>query len=140
MYATLEREAKEAGLPLRWPPRLPNTRKALAAAEWVRRHQPGSFARFHRQLFEAHFALGENLEDGSVIDEYATHSAIDLGALHAALKDGTSDRMVEETETTGRRHGVYGTPAWFLNRRLITGLRSTAEFELMAKQALEVTD
>jgi len=40
MYATLEREAKEAGLRLQWPARLPNTRQALAAAEWVRRNQP----------------------------------------------------------------------------------------------------
>ena len=40
MYAMLEREAKAAGLPLRWPRRLPNTRSALAAAEWTRRFQP----------------------------------------------------------------------------------------------------
>src|SRR5215467_4283866 len=38
MYAMLEREASEAGLPLHWPRRLPDTRRALAAAEWVRRH------------------------------------------------------------------------------------------------------
>src|SRR6516225_853607 len=37
MYAMLEREAREAGLPLHWPRHLPNTRQALAAAEWVRR-------------------------------------------------------------------------------------------------------
>lgn len=40
MYTMLEREAKAAGLPLRWPPRLPNTRMALAAAEWTRLHEP----------------------------------------------------------------------------------------------------
>ena len=33
MYADLEREAKEAGLSLKWAPRLPNTRRALGAAE-----------------------------------------------------------------------------------------------------------
>ena len=36
MYAMLEHEAKDAGLALNWPPRLPNSRHALAAAEWVR--------------------------------------------------------------------------------------------------------
>src|SRR4051812_44086239 len=35
MYVTLEREAAEAGLPLKWPSHLPNTRHALAAAEWA---------------------------------------------------------------------------------------------------------
>jgi hypothetical protein len=40
MYAMLEREAKDAGLTLNWPPRLPNSRCALAAAEWVRQRSP----------------------------------------------------------------------------------------------------
>ena len=63
MYAMLEREAREAGLPLNWPPRLPNTRRALVAAEWARPHQPRAFPQFHKGLFEAHFVLGEDLED-----------------------------------------------------------------------------
>ena len=74
-----------------------------------------------------------------MIDGHATHSGIDVSALRAALDDGSAGRLVEETEAFGRGHGVYGTPAWFLNRRLIAGLRPTAEFELMAEQALEVT-
>jgi predicted DsbA family dithiol-disulfide isomerase len=61
MYAMLEREAKEAGLLLKWPARLPNTRPALAVAEWARRYHPRAFPRLHRELFEAHFVLGENL-------------------------------------------------------------------------------
>jgi hypothetical protein len=52
MYAMLEREAKEAGL--RWPARLPNTRRALAAAEWARRHQPRAFP-LRRSLFGRDF-------------------------------------------------------------------------------------
>ena len=139
MYATLEREAKEAGLPLHWPRHLPNTRKALAAAEWVRRHRPLSAARFHRQLFQAHFALAQDLEDQWVIDEHATESGIDVAALHGALDDGSAARLVDETEVIGRGHGVYGTPAWFLNDQLIARLRSAADFEDIAERALEVT-
>jgi predicted DsbA family dithiol-disulfide isomerase len=68
MYTMLEREAKEVGLPLNWPPDLPNCRPALAAAEWARRFQPREFPKLHRQLFEAHFVLGEDIEDSTVID------------------------------------------------------------------------
>jgi predicted DsbA family dithiol-disulfide isomerase len=74
MYATLEREAKAAGLRLHWPGRLPNTRQALAAAEWVRRNQPSGFSQLHRELVEAHFVLGEDLEDIAVIDRHARNS------------------------------------------------------------------
>jgi predicted DsbA family dithiol-disulfide isomerase len=138
MYATLEREAKEAGLPLRWPARLPNTRQALAAAEWVRRFHPGGFSQLHRELFEAHFVLGEDLGDIAVIDSHAKSSGVDLTGLHAALEDGSAAGMVTETEMIGREHGVQGTPAWLLNQRLISGLRPRSEFERLAEDALQV--
>jgi predicted DsbA family dithiol-disulfide isomerase len=132
MYSTLEREAKEARLPFRWPPRIPNSRKALAVAEWVRRQHPGAFLQVHRELFEAHFVLAEDLEDPVVLDLHASSSGVDLSALHAALEDGSADRFVTEAEMIGRKRGVQGTPAWFLNRHLLTGLRPAADFERLA--------
>jgi predicted DsbA family dithiol-disulfide isomerase len=133
MYAMLEREAEEAGLPLHWPARLPNTRRALAAAEWARRHQPRAFPEFHKQLFDAHFVLGEDLEDFAVIDRHASESGIDLADLQAALADDSAAAAVMEAEMIGRKHGVQGTPAWLLGERLIAGLRPAAEFERLAE-------
>jgi predicted DsbA family dithiol-disulfide isomerase len=128
----LEREAADAGLPLRWPGHLPNTRPALAAAEWVRRHQPRAFAQLHKELFAAHFVLGEDIEDQAVIDRHAKGSGVDLTALHTALADGSAARGVTEAETMGRERGVQGTPAWLLGQELIMGLRPAAEFERLA--------
>jgi len=133
MYAMLEREAKEAGLPLHWPPRLPNTRRALAAAEWARRHQPRAFPQFHKDLFDAHFVLGEDLEDAAVIDRHASESGIHLTGLHAALADDSAAAAVTEAEMIGRKYGVQGTPAWLVGERLIAGLRPAAEFERLAE-------
>jgi predicted DsbA family dithiol-disulfide isomerase len=139
MYAMLEREAGEAGLPLNWPRRLPNSRRALAAAEWARRHQPRAFPQFQKDLFEAHFVLGEDLEDSAVIDRHASKSGIDLAALHAALADDSAVEAVTEAEMIGRKHGVQGTPAWLLGRRLITGLLPAEEFERLAEHATHLT-
>jgi predicted DsbA family dithiol-disulfide isomerase len=133
MYARLEREAKEAGLPLNWPPRLPDTRRALAAAEWTRRHQPRAFPEFHKGLFAAHFVLGEDIEDAAVIDRHASESGIDLAALHAAVADNTAAAAVIEAEMIGRKYGVQGTPAWLLGQRLISGLLPAVEFERLAE-------
>lgn len=71
LVARIEVEVKAAGLPLAWPARLPDTRMALAAAEWVRRHAPDSFPAFQKALFAAHFALGQDLGDRAVIDRHA---------------------------------------------------------------------
>ena len=138
MYAMLEREAEEAGLPLHWPPRLPNTRQALAAAEWARQHQPDSFHQFHRDLFAAHFVFGKDLEDTAVIDRCARASGIDLAALHAALADDSAETAVTKAEMTGHKYGVQGTPAWLLARRLISGLRPAVEFERLAENAAQL--
>jgi predicted DsbA family dithiol-disulfide isomerase len=138
VYVMLEHEAWEAGLSLSWPPRLPDTRRALAAAEWVRSHQPQVFPQLHKDLFEAHFVLGEDLEDPDVIDWHASELGIDLAALHAALADGSAVAAVTRAEMIGRRYGVQGTPAWLLGQQLITGLRPPAEFERLAEDVMQL--
>jgi predicted DsbA family dithiol-disulfide isomerase len=135
MYAMLEHEAEEAGLPLHWPPRLPNTRRALATAEWVRRHQPRAFPQLYRQLFEAHFAHGEDLEDPAVLDHHARESGVDVVALHNGIADRSAADAVAEAETLGRTWGVRGTPAWVIAQRLIMGLQPASEFERLADDA-----
>jgi predicted DsbA family dithiol-disulfide isomerase len=138
MYVMLKHEAREAGLSLNWPPHLPDTRQALAAAEWVRSHQPRLFPQLHKDLFEAHFVLGEDLEDPDVIDRHASEFGIDLAALHAALADGSAVAAVTKAEMIGRRYGVQGTPAWLLGQQLITGLRPAAEFERLAEDVMQL--
>lgn len=132
MYVHLEQEAKAAGLPLNWPPRLPNTRLALAAAEWVRQRQPEAFGRFHRDLFSAHFVLGEDIGDQIVIDRHAQTLGVDLAALHAALADGSAVAAVEKSEKLGLHSGVRGTPAWLIGGEMVSGLQPAAEFERLA--------
>lgn len=131
----LEREAAAAGLVLYWPARIPNSRKALAAAEWVRRNQADSFAELHHKLFEAHFALGEDIDNQAVIDRHAMKAGVDLGALHTALVDGSACAGVDQAEMAGSECGVYGTPAWLLGGRLLAGLLPESEFQRVAHDA-----
>jgi predicted DsbA family dithiol-disulfide isomerase len=135
MYAMLEREAKDAGLTLNWPPRLPNSRRALAAAEWVRQQQPDLFAQFQEDLFAAHFVLSEDLGDPAIIDRYASGLGIDVKALHMSLADGSALTAIKEAESLGRQYGVHGTPAWFIAERLISGLLPASDFERIAQAA-----
>jgi predicted DsbA family dithiol-disulfide isomerase len=128
-YTGLEQEARAAGLELRWPNRIPHSRMALAAAEWVRRHQPDAFAEVHRKLFEAHFVRGEDIDDEAVIDRHAATAGVDLGALHHALLDGSAPAAVSQAEWIGRQRGVDGTPAWLVDECLIVGLQPAADFE-----------
>jgi predicted DsbA family dithiol-disulfide isomerase len=132
MYAELEREAREAGLILHWPSRLPNTRLALTAAEWVRLRRSDVFPQLRKRLFEAHFVRSENLSDIKVIDRYVSELDIDVTPLHAALQDGSALRAVDESEALAHRYGVRGTPAWLISGKLISGLLASAGFEALA--------
>jgi predicted DsbA family dithiol-disulfide isomerase len=137
MYQNLDGLAKEAGLPLKWPPRLPDTRIALAAAEWTRQHHPAISVQLNKDLFAAHFVLGEDLGDPAVIDRHLSELGLDLGPLHAALADGSAEAAVENAETLGRQLGVDGTPAWIVGGRLLSGLYPAAEFERVAEYAAQ---
>lgn len=129
MYAMLEREAKAAGLVLNWPSRLPNTRLALEAAEWVREIAPDASINFNAALFAAHFEHGEDLGDLRVIDRYAKIFGVDIEAMHLALADGSARTALAQAEALGRRSGVRGTPAWLIRGELISGLLPIAEFD-----------
>jgi predicted DsbA family dithiol-disulfide isomerase len=128
MYVRLEREAAEVGLRLNWPPRLPDSRLALASAEWIRQHWSDAFAQFSENIFKAHFVLGEDLGDSGIVDSYASRLGVDLDALHAAIADGSAAAEVTKAELVGRRSGVRGTPAWLVRGRLISGLLPAEEF------------
>jgi predicted DsbA family dithiol-disulfide isomerase len=94
------------------------------------------FAEVHYKLFEAHFALGEDIGDQAVIDRHAANGGVDVGALHTALVDGTGYAGVDQAQRAGRQHGIHGTPAWLLGGRLIVGLQPVPEFQRMTRDAL----
>jgi predicted DsbA family dithiol-disulfide isomerase len=136
MYRALEQEAARVGLPLNWPPRLPDTRAALSAAQWARRQRPDASADFNRALFAAHFQLGEDLADPGVIARHAAEVGIDPDVLRGVLADGSAARWLAEAEGTGRRFGVQATPTWLIAGTLLSGLRPESEFEALARTAL----
>jgi predicted DsbA family dithiol-disulfide isomerase len=137
MYAMLHKEATAAGLPLHWPHRLPDTRTALAAAEWIREHNPGVSRQFNKELFAAHFVRGEDLGNPALVRRYAGGLHVDLDSLDAALVDGSGQAAVERSERMGRGYGVPGTPSWLVGGQLVVGLLSADEFERVAKVAAD---
>jgi predicted DsbA family dithiol-disulfide isomerase len=129
MVAFVEHEARLAGLPINWPQRLPNTRMALAAAEWTRRHEPASFLALEKALYAAHFVLGEDLGDRRIVEGHAAAAGVDVAHLRAAFADGSARDLVDQSEALAMAMGVSCTPAWLVSGRLILGLQPRELFE-----------
>jgi predicted DsbA family dithiol-disulfide isomerase len=138
-YSALEQEARAAGLALRWPRRIPHSRRALAAAEWVRRNQAEVFGEFQRSLFEAHFVAGDDIDDQGVIDRRGAAVGVDVRALHFALADGTAVGAVSQAEWIGRQLGLDGTPAWLVDGRLMVGLQPASAFQRLTPLTARVS-
>jgi predicted DsbA family dithiol-disulfide isomerase len=129
MYEILEKEAKEANLPLNWPVRLPNSRYALTLAEQVRRHQPHFFSDVKDRLYAAHFALNEDLGSKEVVNNILQSFGIAEQEIDRWLQNETAANDLANSAYTAQLVGVRGTPAWILNNQVIPGLQSRAFFQ-----------
>ena len=119
MYRRIEEECEAVGLPFRRPERIPNTRRALETAEFIRRHFPDAFPALDRALFEAHFVEGRFLGDADVLDELVAAAGADAAAAREAVEDGAMHDVVTESMSAAVEAGVTGTPAWLLDERLL---------------------
>ena len=119
MYTRIEAECETAGLPFRAPERVPNTRRALMTAEWVRRNQPDAFTGLDRSLFTAHFVENRPLDDPEVLNELVTAAGGDAAAAERAVNAGEMTSALSESMTMANEIGVTGTPAWLINGRFL---------------------
>jgi predicted DsbA family dithiol-disulfide isomerase len=128
VYEQLAEAAREAGLDLDWPARIPCSRPALAAAETVRTHQPESHQAFSAAVFRSHFALGRDIADPVVITACADDAGVDPVEFAHETTSGMAEVELRDAERQARAHRVTGTPSWLVADRLIVGLRSRAFF------------
>jgi predicted DsbA family dithiol-disulfide isomerase len=115
---TLARIASECdaiGMPFRAPTRLPNTRRALETAEWVRIHHPAAASAVHAGLFRAHFAEGLAIDDPDVIDQIVADAGAPAASVRDAIDRGAASPLVDASMAEARANGVSSTPTWVLD-------------------------
>lgn len=138
MYSRIEAQCEDAGLPFRRPARVPNTRRALETAEWVRRNQPEAFDALERSLFEAHFVDNRPLDDPDVLDGLVGAAGADAGAAREAVEGGLMHEALRESMEAALDANVTGTPAWLLDgRSLIPGAQPRELFEIWVARLRE---
>lgn len=129
MYARIEAECEAAGLPFNRPERVPNTRRALATAAWVRREKPEAADSLERALFEAHFVYNRPLDDPDVVDGLVAGSGADAADARRAYETGEMDAALKASWELARDLQVHATPTWLIDRRaFVRGARPRADF------------
>jgi predicted DsbA family dithiol-disulfide isomerase len=123
-YSRIAAACEEVGLPFNPPKVVPNSRRALVAAEAVRVNAPASFDDLDRALFAAYFVEGRNIGDPDVIAELVEKSG--AGAIEYDVN------LLKVSMEEAYEAGVSGTPAWWIEDRLmIPGVQDRSLYEQM---------
>ncbi len=93
----------------------PNARRAAEAAQCA--HEQQKFWPYHDLLFDNAKALS-----GSDLRRYAAEAKLDLAAFDTCVASERPRQAVLAHEQAGKRYGVEGTPAIFVNGMKLVGL------------------
>ncbi|MBU0958323.1 MAG: DsbA family protein [Nanoarchaeota archaeon] len=104
----------------------PNAQKAAEAAECA--GEQGKYFEMHDKLFDNQQAL-----DVNSLKNYASQIDLDMGEFNSCLDSGKMAEEISKDLRDGQAAGVQGTPAFFINGRLVSGAQPFAAFQ----QAIE---
>lgn len=107
------------GLPFRRPSRVANTRRALETAEIVRLEHPEAFTAVDAALYRAQWVDDLDLGDPAVVDAALAAAGVDPGRVNRRRASGVGHAAVERSVAEAREQGVAGTPAWWVDGRLL---------------------
>jgi predicted DsbA family dithiol-disulfide isomerase len=127
-YGLLAREAAAAGLPLNWSDRMPYSRPALAAAEWIGHAHPASRDDFAESVFAAYFGEQRDIESLELLADLAEKAGADSDLLRRAVTSGEAFELLDRSEALGRMYGVNSTPTWVAGDQRVSGLRDREWF------------
>lgn len=106
-----------------------NAQKAAEAAECA--GDQGKYYEMHDKLFESGVAGGV-----SSFKQYAAELGLDVTKFSQCLDSGKTAAETSKDLNDGQNFGVTGTPAFFINDKVIVGAQPFAVFEQIIEQEL----
>jgi predicted DsbA family dithiol-disulfide isomerase len=128
--------ARDAGIDMKRPPLIPNTRKAHEATEFAK--DAGRLLPFHRAVFAAYFEREENIGDASVLCRIGAEAGLDPDPLREALSDGRYTAQVEEQIAWTRAAGITGVPTFIFEEKFaLVGAQDYEVFRDIAQRVVQ---
>lgn len=83
--------------------------------------EQGKYWEMHDQLFGNHSWAQTGRDPGSLFRQFAQAAGVDLGGYDECMQSGRYAGRIEASRQEGVRLGAGGTPAFFVNGRLVQG-------------------
>ena len=129
----LQRFAEGFGVPIGWPARVPNTRRALALTEFAR--ERGKLEEVRDATMAAHWLEGKNIEAGDDLRAIAVAAGLDADAALAAADDPAYLARVDAARERAHELGVTGIPTFLIGDRRAVGCQPYEQLRRLAEQA-----
>ena len=99
--------------------------------------QAAVYAQKQGKFWEFHDAIFKNMANlnRATVERVAGEVGLDVAGLQKALDEKTYAQRVDDDFKLGQKVGVEGTPAVFINGRIIEGARPLADFQAQAEKA-----
>jgi predicted DsbA family dithiol-disulfide isomerase len=134
MEAQLQRFASSFGIEgMRLSRRMPNTRRALAVAEFAR--DQGKLDEFRLRTMEAYWKDGKDIEDSEVLQNLAQASGLDPAKALKAADDPVYLDRVDALRLEANQIEVSGIPTFVFGTERIVGCQPYTEIAAAARRA-----
>jgi predicted DsbA family dithiol-disulfide isomerase len=115
------------------PERLPNTRAALAVAEYAR--DEGRLDAYRRSAMEAHWNEGRDLERADHLSAIAQRAGLDGEAAVRVASDARYLARVDAAREEAHDAGVTGVPTFFFGEMVVVGCQPFDQLARVARLA-----
>lgn len=128
MSEHLKQMAREAGMEMVMPEMIPNSRRALEAAEYAR--EQGRHEEFHTGVFCQLYEKGQDIGRWDVLRAAAAEAGLDPKAMQQETESGRYQSAVDQQVTEAWSLGITGVPAYILNGKFaIIGVQPYEVFQ-----------
>jgi len=91
----------------------------------------GGFWDYHDKLFANQRKLGDD-----DLKKFAADLGLDVEAFDSCLSSGKHRSTVQQETSVGKRLGVTGTPAFFINGRFLSGAQPFPAFQKIIEEEI----
>jgi predicted DsbA family dithiol-disulfide isomerase len=133
MLGRLKVVAAESGLAFTERTMTFNSRRAQELAKFA--EAQGRGRAFHRLVFEAYFARGENIARFEVLRRIAAAADLDPTASEQVIRQGRYTDAVERDWQRCRAMGITAVPTFHINGRILAGAQPRTAIEAMVLAA-----
>ena len=130
---TLESVAAEAGVKIKLPGFVTNSRLCLEGAEFAK--QKNRFMEFHKACYAAYFREGKNIGLLETVLEAGERAGLSPEELSESLRKGSFSEKIEKNMKSARENMVLGVPTLYLGKLRIHGIQPVESYrKLIAKE------